>query len=210
MTDSLGRPDRLDLAAIAAQPWKNGFGITRELAQCADDSPAGFGWRLSVAEVGRDAPFSAFAQVDRCTVLLQGAGLHLVAPGGALDRRLDRLYEPLCFAGDQPVAARLIDGPCRDLNVMTRRGAFRSTVTPRALAGVSAGHAVTLLFCALGTWQVGPSEHGASALRLAPMQALLWRRPAGALTFQPAARGDAHADPANAAAMLLCVGIDEV
>jgi environmental stress-induced protein Ves len=224
MTASLGRPECFDLAAIAPQPWKNGCGTTRELALCADDSAAGFGWRVSVAEVERDAPFSAFVQVDRCIVLLQGGGLKLVAAAGALDQRLDRRFEPFCFAGDLPVGATLIAGPCRDLNVMTRRGAFRSTVTPHTQPGAVAGHAVTLLFCAQGTWQIDALESDAPALRLAPMQALLWRWRAGDIAFRPTAYQDAHADiharayafpcggpyPAHDAAMLLCVGIDEV
>ncbi|MFN9927385.1 MAG: HutD family protein, partial [Phenylobacterium sp.] len=49
-----------------AVPWKNGGGITRELAvwppgASFDD----FVWRVSMAEVHQDGPFSSFPGVDR-------------------------------------------------------------------------------------------------------------------------------------------------
>ena len=67
---------RIDVGAIAPQRWKNGAGWTREIAlgpagASADD----FGWRLSVAELEHDAPFSAFPGIDRCIVVIDGAGM---------------------------------------------------------------------------------------------------------------------------------------
>ena len=52
-------------------PWKNGGGVTSELARSpqADE----FDWRLSVAEVATDGPFSQFPGIDRLLVLLSGA-----------------------------------------------------------------------------------------------------------------------------------------
>jgi environmental stress-induced protein Ves len=74
MTVSLAAAQRLDLRTLPPQRWKNGAGTTREIAV----EPAGagtddFDWRLSLAEVDRDAPFSAFPGVDRCIVLLRGS-----------------------------------------------------------------------------------------------------------------------------------------
>ena len=88
-------PERFDLRQIAPQPWKNGAGLTREIAVARNAATeCGFDWRLSVAEVARDAPFSAFPGVDRCIVLLRGAGLQLGADADAdadADRKSTRL-----------------------------------------------------------------------------------------------------------------------
>ncbi|HEY9239438.1 MAG TPA: HutD family protein, partial [Burkholderiaceae bacterium] len=53
-----GSPARIDLREIAPQAWKNGAGLTREIA-FGGPGAADFDWRISVAEVARDAPFSA-------------------------------------------------------------------------------------------------------------------------------------------------------
>ena len=82
-------------------PWKNGAGLTRELAiSPADASVDDFDWRISVAAIERDAPFSAFPGVDRCIVLLRGAGMRLRSVDGAIDRRLTQAYAPHRFSGD--------------------------------------------------------------------------------------------------------------
>ena len=97
-------PERFDLRQIAPQPWRNGAGLTREIAVARNTaSECGFDWRLSVAEVACDAPFSAFPGVDRCIVLLRGAGLQLGADAdadartAALDHRLDTPFVPFQF-----------------------------------------------------------------------------------------------------------------
>jgi len=72
-------------ADYLTRPWKNGGGTTRDIAS----SPPGaslddFVWRLSLAQVDRDGPFSRFDNVDRTLVLLSGAmTLH------EQDRRID-------------------------------------------------------------------------------------------------------------------------
>src|SRR4029453_7140835 len=57
-----------------SRPWKNGAGRTTEIAV----HPAGagldaFAWRVSIASVERNGPFSAFPGIDRTIVLLDGA-----------------------------------------------------------------------------------------------------------------------------------------
>ncbi|MCV2865551.1 HutD family protein [Albidovulum sediminicola] len=95
------------------QPWKNGSGVTHEIAR--EDHGAGLLWRLSIAEVGTDGPFSAFPGLARVLTVIEGAGLHLHTPEG----RLDALpLAPVAFSGDTPVRSRLIDGPVRDFNVI--------------------------------------------------------------------------------------------
>lgn len=168
-------PERFDLRRIAPQPWKNGAGVTREIAVGPKGAGASeFGWRISLADVGRDAPFSAFPGVDRCIVLLRGAGMRLRSDNGALDHRLDQPLVPFQFSGETPLSATLVDGPSSDFNVMTRRGAWSADVTVQRSAFEPASADVTLLLCSEGEWRV----EGSSPETLGPMQALLWRGPA--------------------------------
>lgn len=107
-------------------PWKNGGGSTRQLLI----SPAGaglvdFDYRVSLASVASDGPFSRFDGVDRQLLILQGAGLELKLDGRD-SLRLTPGDAPLAFAGETPAQSRLLDGPLTDFNVMTRRGRYQS------------------------------------------------------------------------------------
>jgi uncharacterized protein len=178
-------PERFDLRHIEPQPWKNGAGLTREIAVGPRGAGANdFDWRFSLAEVERDAPFSAFPGVDRCIVLLRGAGMRLRSDGGGLDHRLDQPLVPFHFSGDTPLSATLVDGPSGDFNVMTRRGAWTAEVTTQRSAFEPASADVTLLLCNEGEWLVT----GGAAETLGPMQAVLWRgrAPRVGVTPQPA------------------------
>ena len=179
-------PERFDLRRIAPQPWKNGAGVTREIAAGPVGSGANdFDWRFSLAEVERDAPFSPFPGIDRCIVLLRGAGMRLRADGGELDHRLDQPLAPFRFSGDTPLSATLIDGPSSDFNVMTRRGAWTADVTTHRSAFEPASADVTLLLCSEGDWRVTE----ASLETLGPMQALLWRGPPPRIGISPLSTG---------------------
>jgi uncharacterized protein len=167
-------PERFDLRRIRPQRWKNGAGLTREIAVGPKGAGASdFDWRFSLAEVEHDAPFSAFPGIYRCIVLLRGAGMRLRSDGGDLDHRLDQPLVPFHFSGDTPLSATLIGGPSSDFNVMTRRGAWAAEVTAHRSAFEAVSADVTLLLCSEGEWIVT----GASPETLGPMQALLWREP---------------------------------
>lgn len=116
----------LRAAERLAVPWKNGGGVTRELAA----APAGagmeaFDWRISIAEVAAGGPFSSFPGVDRVLTVIAGEGLSL-----AIDGRpavvLGAASPPLAFSGEARCEAALRAGPIRDLNVMVRRGGWRA------------------------------------------------------------------------------------
>ena len=79
-------------------PWKNGGGHTLEVASDPPGSGvAAFAWRVSVADVDRDGPFSAFPGVDRTLVLLAGNGMRLTGAGEPLE--LHTAYEPVRLRG---------------------------------------------------------------------------------------------------------------
>ncbi len=104
--------------------WKNGGGETIELAVHPPGADlSAFGWRVSMARVETDGPFSLFEGIDRTLSLLEGEGMVLEIEGAGA-RRLRTDSDPLRFAADAPTRARLLGGAILDLNVMTRRGAF--------------------------------------------------------------------------------------
>jgi environmental stress-induced protein Ves len=107
------------------QAWKNGGGITYQLARSDDQS--GMRWRVSIAEVASDGPFSRFEQTDRIIMLLEGNGFCL---HGAEERSivLDKVLRPFAFDGETGIDCTLIDGPVRDFNLMTRRAEVKSSL----------------------------------------------------------------------------------
>lgn len=132
--------EHFSLETISPVAWKNGGGITREIA-CSPlkASIADFDWRVSVADVRADGAFSFFENVDRTIVLLEGAGMKLVGAQGETIHELSQRFSSFAFSGETPISAQLLNGASRDFNVMTRRGRYRATVEsltescPRAL-----------------------------------------------------------------------------
>lgn len=112
--------------------WKNGAGWTREIIRVPgrDD----WSWRLSIAEIEQDAPFSAFAGVDRELVLLSGNGLRLRFDDGEL-HTLQPPHERLRFRGERAVVGELVDGPTHDFNLMWRRDTIDAQLWHRPLVG---------------------------------------------------------------------------
>ncbi len=113
---------RIAFAGQLAMPWANGGGSTRQVAiDPADGSLVkGFRWRVSRAVVGSDGPFSVMPGVDRSLWLWRGAGMRLVVDGRVVE--VTRPLQRFDFGGEAVITARLIAGPCEDLNVMTARG----------------------------------------------------------------------------------------
>ena len=113
--------------------WKNDGGWTTEIAR----EPANgddFRWRVSIADIESDGPFSTFPGVARELMLLSGNGIELDiddAPPLRLTERFQRVH----FEGEARVDCRLLAGPTRDFNVMTRRDAVRAEVMARPLVG---------------------------------------------------------------------------
>lgn len=118
-------------SAYRQMPWKNGGGITTEIAAFPDGAGTGeFEWRLSMARVERGGPFSLFPGVDRSIAILDGDGLALAIEGED-EVRLDRDSAPYPFAGDVATSATLTGGPVLDLNLMTRRDRWRQALMRR-------------------------------------------------------------------------------
>lgn len=97
-------------------PWKNGTGSTLEIARDAGDGLDGFGWRLSIADVGESGAFSCFAGYQRIISVIEGAGMCLTVDG--LPSRDLRALDAFAFSGGSAVDCRLLDGPIRDVNLI--------------------------------------------------------------------------------------------
>lgn len=120
--------------------WRNQLGWTREIH--AQPTPPGharagvpeWDWRLSIAEIERDAAFSSFPGIDRELVLLSGNGVRLRFDDGEV-HALHPPHDRLRFAGERGVTAELIDGPTHDFNLMWRRDRFDAALWHRPLVG---------------------------------------------------------------------------
>lgn len=133
--------------------WRNDGGWTRELLRVPAAPCVPFEWRVSVAEVESDGPFSAFDGYDRILVLLAGAGMRLLTD----DVQWEACPEnPLVrFAGEAPIVASLIDGPTTDFNLVWQRDSFDVTVT---VTDLDATEGVSLVASSGGTVLVYVSD----------------------------------------------------
>lgn len=114
--------------------WRNGHGWTREvlrMPESADD----WDWRLSIAEIEHDGPFSSFPGIERILVLLHGNGVRLRFDDGEL-REVVPPHGRVRFAGERALTGELIDGPTHDLNLMWRRDRVEADLWHRPLVGL--------------------------------------------------------------------------
>jgi environmental stress-induced protein Ves len=105
---------QIRLQDVPVSPWKNGGGTTQSLV--CWPSPSDWVFRMSVARIDSDGPFSEFKGVDRWFAVLSGEGVVLQFPErrvevGALDKAVQ-------FSGDVPCQCSLINGPTVDFNLM--------------------------------------------------------------------------------------------
>ncbi len=103
----------LTRADYRVMPWANGRGTTTELIRV--DRDGALNWRLSMAQVVEDGPFSRLPGVERNLTVIEGPGFDLVAPGVRL-RAAPR--EPVAFSGDLDIRAEGVVAPSVDFNVM--------------------------------------------------------------------------------------------
>lgn len=149
----------LPAADRVATPWKNGGGVTREIAAWPEGSGLeDFDWRISTAEVRGPGAFSLFPGVDRSLTVLSGA-LSLSFAGGKV-AFLDPTSQPYAFPGDAACHGAPLGGRVLDLNVMWRRGRCAATVE-RMTDAAWTPSGETALLVALEPLAVGAESLGA-------------------------------------------------
>ena len=109
-------------------PWRNGLGSTVELLAETPNKNEAFSWRLSIASVANDGPFSDFSGYDRTLLLLEGSGITLNKPNGIF-KVLNSSLDYANFKGEDLIDATLHNGPIKDFNIMTLRSICTSSVT---------------------------------------------------------------------------------
>lgn len=128
-------------------PWKNGGGSTKQLLISPSNADlSNFNYRISIASISSNGPFSSFIGIDRQLVILEGDGVELNINSreeakqlidlrgeeriqGDADtteyKRLTPADNPFCFAGETSITSKLLGSDVIDFNVMTKRAAFK-------------------------------------------------------------------------------------
>lgn len=119
-------------ADLTATPWKNGGGVTREILRHEKDGA--IVWRLSIADVSSEGPFSVFAGLQRILTVIEGEGMRLIRPDGSAF--IADLFSPVAFSGEEPIAGELPNGPCRDFNVI-----WNPAIADASASVITEGHA---------------------------------------------------------------------
>jgi environmental stress-induced protein Ves len=143
-------------------PWKNGGGETVEIAVFPERaSLEDFDWRVSMARVDSDGPFSIFPGIDRTLAILDGAGMVLDIAGRDPVRLISQT-PPYAFPADLATSATLIDGTVIDFNVMTRRGKVNHRVNRHGETVTSPSGTTRLVLCSEGTLDITGSGEQAT------------------------------------------------
>jgi environmental stress-induced protein Ves len=123
---------RLDPGTYRRTPWKNGGGVTIDIADAyapgaAPGSWSGMLWRFGRTEIVESAPFSDLAGFERILTVIGGRGLVLQIEGGAaLDVR--EPFRPVRFRGEDRILSRLEAGPVAVLNLLADRARYEIDV----------------------------------------------------------------------------------
>jgi len=107
-----------------AMPWANGLGTSYEVA--SDRNAVGeWTWRIAIAPVVEDGPFSVMPGVDRELVVIEDNGMVLEVDGVSVECLPGQVIR---FSGDSVTIARLVNGPAVDLGLMTVRGSVTGSM----------------------------------------------------------------------------------
>lgn len=124
----------IDPSQYRRTPWKNGGGITVDIAEQGDV------WRFGRTPITEPGPFSDYAGFDRLQVLVAGRGLVLDTPDGEIDVRTP--FKPVRFSGETPITSRLEAGPVEVVNLIGDRVRVKlalDVLTAGGTLGVEAG-----------------------------------------------------------------------
>jgi environmental stress-induced protein Ves len=121
----------LDPTQYRRTPWKNGGGVTTDIAEQGDR------WRFGRTPITVPGAFSDYSGFDRVQVLVAGRGLVLETPDGEIDVRTP--FKPVRFKGETPITSRLEAGPVEVVNLIGKRAAVAVDI-----AVLTAGQSVAI------------------------------------------------------------------
>jgi environmental stress-induced protein Ves len=121
-------------------PWANGRGTSYEIASDRNESGE-WAWRLAMAPVNEDGPFSRIECVNRSLAVVDGAGMQL-----SVDRKKLQCLpmQVVRFRGDAITEATLLEGPIMDINLMVRRKEADGEMTIVSDSGVLDGASIVV------------------------------------------------------------------
>ena len=110
--------------SFRSKPWKNGGGITLDIADATAPGADPSGWEGMVWRLGRTAivqpgPFSDLTGYERLQAVIVGSGLVLEGSSGEIDLR--RPFTPVRYDGGLPLVSRLENGPVEVVNLIVDR-----------------------------------------------------------------------------------------
>jgi environmental stress-induced protein Ves len=122
---SVLKPLRLDPAGYRRTPWKNGGGITIDIADAYRPGAAiggwdGMIWRFGRTRIEQPGPFSDLSGFDRHLMVIEGSGL-MLHPAEAPSLDVRRPFHPVSFDGGWRIASELTQGPVAVLNLLADR-----------------------------------------------------------------------------------------
>lgn len=121
----------------------------------------GPGWRISLARIAGDVPFSRYPGVDRVLLPVGDEPLTLLVDG---ERRLLRPGTHTAFPGEAAVRTEGVTRPARALNVMLERGARTCRIEAADAAGPLREGGEVLLAVLAGEARLGAAVLPAGAL----------------------------------------------
>jgi environmental stress-induced protein Ves len=145
---------KLGPADFTRVPWKNGGGTSLDMLVVKDGAGDQL-WRVSLADIEQDRPFSDFPGIDRVFAVVDGAGVDLKFIDGWLPVPRDTV---LHFPGEAAPDCRLHAGPAKALNVLLTRGRARGDmlIVTSAVAVPPPPAGGTLMLVPFdGTWEHG-------------------------------------------------------
>lgn len=111
-------------ADFESQPWRNGLGMTKELAR---DRTEPYRWRLSSAHLESSTAFSHFPGYERVILTLGHQTIWLLHGGGK--KRMLPSLTPYTFSGDIDTHAE-ISAPVDDFNLFSLKDKASGKIYP--------------------------------------------------------------------------------
>jgi uncharacterized protein len=110
-------------------PWKNGRGVTTDIAALYRPEAKSRDWTEMLWRFGRtpileSGPYSDLTGFERLQVLIAGDGFTIHTEDGAVHRDLSRTYNPVRYDGGTKLTGRLNGGPVETVNFLYRRDTF--------------------------------------------------------------------------------------
>jgi len=148
------------------KPWKNGGGVTVDIADAYRDGAVPGSWEGTVWRLGRTAivepgPFSDLTGYERLQVVIAGSGLVLESADGEIDLR--QPFKPMRYDGGTPITSRLENGPVEVVNLIADRALVAiEMIVPEPNAAITLSAGIHVIYAPVnsvsGTCDSAPFE----------------------------------------------------